>query len=541
VEEVLKVITNQAARVIGTHQSVTSMTIDQNWAQAINSVFLSDKYAQWQDYHDKPNGSGIYACVCHFNRPMRMTQAELEAHPLWNGFGQEADRHPPLRGWLAAPLTGRDGRNIGLIQLSDKYEGEFTEADESILVQLAQMASVSIENARLYEAEQQARSTAEVSREEAQAANRVKDEFLAVLSHELRSPLNPILGWSSLLLNKKLDAAQTTQALKTIQRNAKLQSELIEDLLDVSRILSGKMTLNVGAVNLATVVESALETVRLAAEAKQIQIQTHLMRESPQVSGDAARLQQIVWNLLSNAVKFTSEGGQIDVWLEHIGQIAQIRVTDSGKGISPTFLPHVFDYFRQEDGKITRKFGGLGLGLAIVRHLTELHGGTVHVDSPGEGKGTTFAVQLPLTTAATRADQDLAHSAATVDLSQLQIVVVDDEADMRELAKFILEQHGAQVITVASAAEVLTRFDRNPPDVLISDIGMPEVDGYMLLQQIRQRSPEQGGSVPAIALTAYAGEYDQRQALKAGFQKHLPKPVEPDTLVEVISELVRKE
>ncbi|MBD3884660.1 PAS domain S-box protein [Phormidium tenue FACHB-886] len=378
------------------------------------------------------------------------------------------------------------------------------------------------------------------AREDAETANRVKDEFLAVLSHELRSPLNPILGWSRLLQTHQFDQQGTKQALQTIERNAKLQTQLIEDLLDVSRILQGKMALNVCPVNLVTVVESALETVRLAAEAKRIQIRTAVSFDNAHINGDSARLQQIVWNLLSNAVKFTPDAGQVEVCLERIGTYAQIQVRDTGKGINPDFLPYVFDYFRQEDGRTTRKFGGLGLGLAIVRHLTELHGGTVHVESLGEGQGATFVVRLPLTAKAVESDEKQLASAQSVDLSQLKILVVDDDEDMRDLMQVILEQQGAEVAAVASAAEVLMVFDRQPPDIFISDIGMPEIDGYMLIQQIRSRSPEQGGLVPAIALTAYAAEYDQQQALKAGFQKHLAKPIEPEELVRVIGNLVRK-
>ncbi|HEY9780494.1 MAG TPA: GAF domain-containing sensor histidine kinase [Leptolyngbyaceae cyanobacterium] len=265
IEEVLQAIAEQARVIIGAHQSVTSLTINQNWAQAINAVSLSDKYAQWRDYDEPTDGSGIYACVCHMNQPMRMTQAELELHPRWRGFGKNAEKHPSMRGWLAAPLTGRNGHNIGLIQLSDKYSGEFTPEDEAILVQLAQMASVAVDNTQLYEAQQQARTQAET-------ANRIKDEFLAVLSHELRSPLNPILGWSKLLLTRKFDPAKTNYALETIERNAKLQSELIEDLLDVSRILRGKLSLNVCPVELALTIAAAIETVRLAAEAKSIDL-----------------------------------------------------------------------------------------------------------------------------------------------------------------------------------------------------------------------------------------------------------------------------
>lgn len=528
VEEVLQIITNQAALIIRAHQSVASLTIDQNWAQAITATHLSDKYAQWRNYDEKPDGSGIYAYICHLNRPMRMTQAELEAHPRWKGFGKAADKHPPMRGWLAAPLVGRDGKNIGLLQLSDKYEGEFTDADESILVQLAQMASVAIENAQLYEAEQQARSTAEAAREEAQSANRVKDEFLAVLSHELRSPLNPILGWTKLLQAGRLDPAKTKQALATIERNAKLQTELIQDLLDVSRILRGKLSLNVRPVDLVLVVEAAIETVRLAAEAKAIKIQTILDCDSGHVTGDSSRLQQVVWNLVSNAVKFTSPGGQVKVHLSCEGDQAQITVTDTGKGIHPEFLPYVFDYFRQEDGATTRKFGGLGLGLAIVRHLVELHGGTVEVDSPGEGQGATFTVKLPTSTKREQINSELRSSLTDYSLSGVRVLVVDDDLDMRDIITFSLQQADAEVVTVASAAKAVEALAQFQPDVLVSDIGMPEIDGYMLLRQIRSMPPEQGGRVPAIALTAYAAEFDQKQALKAGFQRHLSKPIEPD-------------
>jgi PAS domain S-box-containing protein len=538
VEEVLQVITKQAAAIIGSHQAVTSMTINQNWAQGINAVHLSDKYAAWRNYNELPDGSGIYSYVCHLNRPIRMTQAELEAHPGWKGFSNAAGKHPPLRGWLAAPLVGRDGNNIGLIQLSDKFEGEFTTADESILVQLAQMASVAVENARLYEAEQQARAAAEASREEAQAANRVKDEFLAVLSHELRSPLNPILGWSTLLLKNKLDAAKTAQALATIQRNAKLQSELIEDLLDVSRILRGKLNLNVVPVNLAAIIRAAMETVRLAAEAKSIQVEAILALDVGLVWGDSTRLQQVIWNLISNAVKFTSEGGQVDVQLERLDSFAQITVRDTGQGIAPDFLPFVFDYFRQADAATTRKFGGLGLGLAIVRHLVELHGGTVKVESPGEGQGATFTVQLPLNPTPAKVNSDVRSPDRSFSLNGIKILVVDDETDTRELVTFLLEEQGAQVTAASSAREALLVLTQLKPDVLLSDIGMPEMDGYMLIQQVRNLAPEQGGQIPAIALTAYAGEMNQQQVIAAGFQKHISKPIEPDVLIQAIAQLI---
>lgn len=394
-----------------------------------------------------------------------------------------------------------------------------------------QRKQAEMEREQLLEAERRAR-------EEAERANRIKDEFLAVLSHELRSPLNPILGWTQMLQTYKLDEKATQQALATIERNAKLQTQLIEDLLDISRILRGKMVLNIAPVNLVSVIQSALETVRLAAEAKNIKIQTRFAAGVGEVLGDSARLQQVVWNLLSNAVKFTPAGGQIEIDLELKDINAQISVKDTGKGINPNFLPHVFEYFRQEDSKTTRKYGGLGLGLAIVRHLTELHGGTVAVDSPGEGLGATFTVSLPLTATPSPTFEESILPSERVDLSHLQIFVVDDEADMRDLLMMILEQYGASVKVAASAAEALSLLEQYTPDVLISDIGMPEMDGYMLMQQIKQLPPERRGLIRTIALTAYAGELNKKKAFEAGFQKHLSKPVEPSQLARTIASLV---
>ncbi|KAM3096991.1 PAS domain S-box protein [Phormidesmis sp. 146-12] len=546
VDEVLKTITEQARSIIGAHQSVTSLTANQNWAQSISAVSLSDKYAAWRDYKEPADGSGIYACVCHLNRPMRLTQTELEAHPGWKGFGAHAADHPPMRGWLAAPLTGRDGHNIGLIQLSDKTVGEFTSEDEAILVQLAQMSSVAIENARLYAAEQQARAQAE-------SANRIKDEFLAVLSHELRTPLNPILGWAKLLQTRTFDGAKTTEALMTIERNARLQAQLIEDLLDVSRILRGKLILNVAPVNVRTIVTAALETVRLAAEAKAIELHYQADNHEPHPSpltvlGDLTRLQQIVWNLLSNAVKFTPPGGRVEVLVEQIEGMAQIRVIDTGKGISPEFLPYIFDYFRQADSATTRQHGGLGLGLAIARQLVELHGGTLWAESLGEDKGTTFTVKLPLLKQDTMTNPELTlrplgdrtqENFSVLPLAGLQILVVDDDADSRDFVTFVLEQEGADVMAVSSAVETLKTLAYSQPNLLISDIGMPEMDGYMLMRQIRTLLPGRKSQIPAIALTAYAGEYDQQQALSAGFQAHITKPTDPDQLVAIVAQLAQ--
>jgi PAS domain S-box-containing protein len=443
------------------------------------------------------------------------------------------------------------------------------------------------------------------AREEAEKANRIKDEFLAVLSHELRSPLNPIMGWSKLLRTRKFDETKTASALETIERNAKLQAQLIEDLLDVSRILRGKLSLNIAPVNLATTIEAAIETVRLSAEAKSIQIQTQLNPNVGLVLGDSGRIQQVLWNLISNAVKFTPNGGKVEVKLERLqmsdcrcqigrelqiededttsnlqsqishlqltksqishlqltkSQIShlqltkseisnlkseisygQITVTDTGKGINADFLPYVFDYFRQADSSTTRKFGGLGLGLAIVRYLVELHGGTVWANSPGEGMGATFSVRLPLmkdAAATTNEPSNLPTVATTYPLQGLRVLAVDDDGDMREYIAFVLKESGAEVTLAASADEALKLLPQIKPHLLVSDIGMPNVDGYMLMRQIGSLAPEDGGMVKAIALTAYAGEYDQKRAHDAGFQMHLPKPVEPEQLIAAIRRIL---
>jgi PAS domain S-box-containing protein len=401
------------------------------------------------------------------------------------------------------------------------------------------------------------------SREQAEAANRIKDEFLAVLSHELRTPLNPILGWIKLLRQGKLGSEKTTLALETIERNAKLQTQLIEDLLDVSRILQGKLSLKMAPVDLVFSIESALETVRLAAEAKAIELHLQIASGAEEnfgspsptfsVLGDSTRLQQVVWNLLSNAIKFTGTGGRVEVRLERVTAeangraelthqvttampwYAQLTVSDNGRGIAPAFLPHVFEYFRQADGTTTRQFGGLGLGLAIVRHLVELHGGTVAADSAGEGQGATFTVRLPLLQITSSLPLTVLPAVPERQLNQMQILLVDDEPDVRQLVSFVLEQAGARVTAVASGRAALQAISQTNFDLLLSDVGMPELDGYMLIRQIRQL--RQGQPLPAIAMTAYAAEDDQQQALAAGFQRHLAKPVEPTVLLDAIVSL----
>jgi signal transduction histidine kinase/ActR/RegA family two-component response regulator len=386
-------------------------------------------------------------------------------------------------------------------------------------------------------------------RAEAEAANRAKDEFLSVLSHELRTPLNAILGWSAMLRQRTLSQDKVLRALETIERNAKSQAQLIEDILDVSRIITGKLRLQVRRVNLVPVIESAIESVRLAAEAKSIRLQSVLDSEAGLLLGDANRLQQVVWNLLSNALKFTPKDGRVEIRLERVNSHAEITVSDTGPGISSDFLPFVFDRFRQHDSTTTRSYGGLGLGLAIVRQLVELHGGTVTVVSPGIGQGTTFTVTLPaMIIPQPPSDPEPLNSIvetkprveASPTLEGLQILVVDDEADALELLSTILQNNGAEVIAVASVKQALTIIETatdRSPDVLVSDIGMPDEDGYSLIRKLRQLEAQRGGKLPAIALTAYAGSDDRRQALLAGFQMHLTKPVDAAELVAVVASL----
>jgi PAS domain S-box-containing protein len=378
---------------------------------------------------------------------------------------------------------------------------------------------------------------AQAARTAAEQANRMKDEFLAILSHELRSPLNPILGWSQLLQTKEFDRPRTLQALATIERNAKLQVQLVDDLLDVAKILRGKLKLNHAAVDLAAMINAALETMQTAAIAKSITVETRL-QSAQTVWGDEGRLQQIVWNLLSNAIKFTPEEGQITVSLTSTGTATSIAVTDTGKGIQPEFLPHIFESFRQEDISITRSYGGLGLGLAIARYLTEAHGGTIAAESPGLGQGATFTVTLPLM--ANPADTPHNHGLMlnTPSLAGVQILAVDDDADCRELIDSVLSVYGAEVLTAGSAQEALKHFHKFEPDVLISDLGMPQLDGYSLLRQIRTLSVNGRELIPAIALTAYSREEDFEKSLAAGFQRHVTKPIEIDILIRTITELI---
>jgi signal transduction histidine kinase/CheY-like chemotaxis protein len=379
------------------------------------------------------------------------------------------------------------------------------------------------------------------ARSEAEAANRVKDEFLATLSHELRTPLTSVLGWANILRETSIDEAMLRKGLEAIERNARVQRQLIDDLLDVSRIVSGNLHLDVRPVDLSSVIEAAITVIRPAVEAKSIRLTFRYEPSIGPISADSARLQQIVWNLLSNAVKFTPEHGSIEVRLERVSDHARLTVRDTGKGISPEFLPRVFDRFRQADSSSTRHFGGLGLGLAIVRHLVELHGGTVQAESKGAEQGASFSVTFPILAGyieSVPTQSGEYERAGVVELHGLRVLVVDDEADARQIISTMIARTGAEVKTCESAREALQTLEEWRPDVLMSDIGMPGEDGYSLINKVRSLPPERGGHTPAAAFTAYAREEDRNRALAAGYQVHVAKPVSSSQLIAMLANLV---
>ncbi|MEO8798969.1 MAG: ATP-binding protein, partial [Polyangiaceae bacterium] len=421
----------------------------------------------------------------------------------------------------------------------------FRDIDDNIVGVLVMAFDVT-DNVLARQSVQTTLATTEAARRDAEAASRTKDEFLATASHELRTPLSAILGWARMLRGETLDAASFVRGLEVIERNAQVQVQLIEDMLDGSRIISGKLHLEIRSLDFAIVVQAAVDAVRPAAAARNIGIEVAL-GATERLRGDPDRLQQVVWNLLNNAIKFTPKGGHIHVELGRSGTHIELVVRDSGQGIEGDFLPHVFDRFRQADGTSTRRHGGLGLGLALVRHLVEAHGGSVRAASEGPGKGATFTVLLPVLAVY----PDVAPiegprltpvggsspNAPRGSLSGLTILVVDDENDVRDLVATLLEMHGAVVKTAGSVEQAMTVLEETTPSILISDIGMPEADGYSLLRRVRALEGP-SGRVPAIALTAYAREEDRRRAAEAGFQTHVAKPVDPSTLVRLVAETV---
>jgi signal transduction histidine kinase/CheY-like chemotaxis protein len=494
---------------------------------------------------------------CPDVRALAHTEAEAGAEAAGGGTAAEAVAPAPVRSLLAVPLAAPDGTTAGGLFFAHPEVDVFDARCERLVEAIAGRAALALENRRLADglrrAAAQRRDLVDAVRrargESARAAH-IKDEFLATLSHELRTPLTAILGWAKVLLLQRSDAATQARGLEAIARNANAQADLIETLLDMSRIVSGKVRLEPRPTDLERVIDDALEAIRPAAQAKAIALVRRVEPGVGHIAGDAPRLRQLLGNLLSNAVTFTPRQGRVEVSLASAGDGAvALAVADTGSGIARQFLPHVFDCFRQADASTTRRHGGLGLGLAIVKQLAALHGGSVEASSEGPGRGARFVVRLPRDDAPAargtgrRATAPEAASAAPdrsfceTDLRGLDLLVVDDQTDARELISQLLVECGASVRQAGSAAEAIREFIAKAPDVLLSDIGMPERDGYELIREVRRLAPSEGGAVPALALTAFTGTDDASQALAAGYQNHLPKPVQPHALVAAVAAL----
>ena len=505
----------------------------------------------------EPHATALFGAGFRGAGLVRSTDIGGTSHdgPALPQFGMLSGQ-PVVKSYLSVPVTAASGEAIGTMFFGHPEPGVFTERTERIVRGIAAQAAVALDNTRLYEAAQQAAEERKVllesereARAEAERSSQMKDEFLATLSHELRTPLSAILGWAQVLRRGGKDEADRQRGLQTIERNARAQAQLIEDLLDMSRITSGKVLLDIQNLSPAGFLDAAIETVRPAADAKNIRLEKHYDADPGTIAGDPARLQQVVWNLLSNAIKFTPRDGQVTVELARRGDSVVITVRDTGAGIKPEFITHVFERFRQADASMTRRHGGLGLGLSIVKHLIEQHGGTVLAESAGEGLGSSFSIELPLSKAApptrrSRAGLVGAPSPATPeltlrDLGGVSVLVVDDDRDARELIARILTDCHARVRIAASAREAFDALRADLPDLLISDLGMPEVDGFELLSWVRSLGRDRGGLLPAVALTAFARSEDRLRALEAGFNSHISKPVEPSELIAAVASLVR--
>jgi signal transduction histidine kinase/DNA-binding response OmpR family regulator len=457
----------------------------------------------------------LAALVCRTNRPSRTTR-EIETLPVHGDGGRPIERTHHHA--LAVPLVARDGRNLGVLQVTDKPGGEFSQEEEDLVFQLAQMASIAIENLLFIELRE---------------ANRLKDEFLATVSHELRTPLSALRSWVWMLRRGGLDADANTRAIEAMERNVLAQTRIVDDLLDVSRIVTGKLHLRAFPVDLGTITHAALDAIGPAAAAKGITLERDLDGHTAPVLGDADRLQQVVWNLVSNAIKFTPMGGQVAVSLEQLADEIVLRVRDSGRGISASFLPHVFERFRQADASTSRSSSGLGLGLAIVGHLVELHGGRVEAESPGEGRGATFTVTLPVFRASAGPSVTV-RLRETASVSGLSIVLVEDDAETREGLSQLFAGAGAQVISACSLREALAALGELAPDVVVCDVGLPGDAGYTFLRTLR----EAGQDVPVVALTAGGQDHDRERALAAGFAAHVVKPAGPADVLAAVARAV---
>ena len=501
-----------------------------------------------------PRATPIFAPTFRGEAVIRIADVRKDPrYGQWEPHRGMPQGHLPVCSYLAVPVISRSSEVIGGLFFGHSDPDVFTERAERLIIGIAAQAAVAIDNARLYES---ARRSADerallldaerVARSEIERVSLMKDEFLATLSHELRTPLNAVLGWSEILLSRVTDDSQTRRALETIARNARAQAQLIDDLLDMNRIVSGKIRLDVQRFELAPIVEAALDSVGPSIDAKGIVVRKTIDLSAGPLVGDPNRLQQVVWNLLTNAVKFTPKGGKIDVLVQRVSSHVEITVHDSGMGISPEFLPHMFERFRQADSSTTRKYGGLGLGLSIVKQLVELHGGNVKAASAGPGQGSTFVVSLQLRAVRDASESSCEHPTGRglprvggpeVSLAGITVLVIDDEPDARELVKMVLTEADAVVHTAASADEGLAMVKLHRPAVIVSDIGMPDRDGYQFIRDVRGLPAGEGGRTPAIALTAFARSEDRTRAMLAGYQVHVSKPIEPQELVATIKSL----
>ena len=519
-DEVLQTITEQARAIIGAHQAVTSQTTG-DLTQAIHCVSLSEKYASYRAYDSRPSGEGIYGLVCRSNLPLRLTQAQLEAHPAWRSFSGEQRAHPPLRGWLAAPFVGRDGSNLGLVQLSDKLEGDFDESDEAVLVQLAQIASVAIENARLYD--------------QLREQDRRKSEFLATLAHELRNPLAPIRTGLA-VLRSHARPAQVDKAHEMMERQLSHMVRMVDDLLDISRITLGKVALQKQRLDLRSALHGALETTRPLVEASAHELALRLSEEPLWIEADGTRIAQVLANLINNAAKYTLPGGRIAITAERDGEVAVVRITDNGVGIPAESLAAVFEMFAQVGHSIERSQGGLGIGLTLARRLVEMHEGTIDAHSEGAGKGTVLTVRLPLATRASAEEADV--RAPEQPPTGRRILVVDDNEDAAESLGMLLELSGHEIRLAHTGLEALRAASEFAPDVVFLDIGLPELNGYEVARRLRADATLKQQPY-LFALTGWGTEDDRRKAREAGFDRHLVKPFDATRIDELLREAKR--
>lgn len=518
-DDVLKMITDQAAKVINSAFALIWLKVNENVGRRTIMAMSADASGV-RHAIDERSEQLLDALAHQIRGSMTLTGEQLQKLGGTTLFAG-------LRTLLAAPLLEREGEPAGLLMLAEKPNAAFTADDETVLTQLAQMASVAVQNARLYR--------------EAQDANRAKDDFLATLAHELRTPMTGILGWVQMLKSDGMEQSDVSAAIEMIESSTRVQARLVEDLLDVSRIIAGKLRVDLAPVELRPVVEAVVEMFQARAGERKVTIETDIEERPLSVYGDETRLHQVIWNLLSNAIKFTPEGGRVRVSLRASESKAILRVTDTGQGISPEFLPYVFERFRQFDNSTVRQQAGLGLGLAIVRHLVTLHGGQVAAESEGIGSGTTFTIALPLLAVRVEPSelQALRTKPEIPKLNDLRILVVDDDEEAGNLVALVLSQLGADsraVTSVAAAVKMLRSF---PADIVVSDIAMPGEDGYAMMRRLREIEPELGRQIPTMALTAYGRPEDRSRILASGFQKYIQKPVEPVELARAIESLRR--